>query len=149
SYLSFTGLSWAYTYEALPTMEDGHTPGYADIGSGQNWIDSSWPYWNNIIGAAVELSGAQRCTFTRCRIGHTGGSGVVIGPYPDGAQYVESDFCTLDTCEIFDIGGHGVYIGDERSRDDHSWALSGQAASKDPSYWDLVERCKIQNFAVS
>ncbi len=150
--LTFDGLSWAFTHQPFPTMVDGMTPGYASIQTGQIWYDASWPYWNNMVYAAITMTGAQSCSLVRCRIAHAGGSGVIIGAgvtFGPPAIFTESNNCRLSQCEVFDIGAHGVYIGDERSIDDLAWALPGQSGpGTDPSNGNSVELSKIQNYGV-
>lgn len=150
--LTFDGLSWAFTHQPFPLMVDGVSPGYSSIQAGQVWLDSSWPYWNNIVDAAITMIGTQSCTLSRCRIAHTGGSGVIIGTaqgFTLPSNYTESNYCRLSICEVFDIGAHGVYVGDERGVDDHTWAAPSQSSSApDPSNGITIEYSKIQNYGV-
>jgi hypothetical protein len=79
-YLIFNNLDWGYTYQPMPTMADGVTPGYVNIQSGIQWNDANGGVTqNNIALGAIEMRGAQWCRMTACRIAHTGGTGVIIG----------------------------------------------------------------------
>ncbi len=77
-HLLFRGLDWAYTYQPMPTMTDHVTPGYVTSGNGRSWTDATNPYENILASGAITMLGAQDCKVVRCRIGHSGCSGVVV-----------------------------------------------------------------------
>lgn len=152
--VKFYGLDFAHTYQPFPT-ELGITPGYANVQAQLAWDDSeARPRQNNQLSAAVTMLGCTNCWLQRCRVGHTGGNGVIVGTdtvYPPGSdpEYIESNECRVQTCEIFDIGGHGVYVGDEYCDADHDWAAEADSSDRtDPSNGNVVTHCRIETFAV-
>lgn len=150
SHLDFYGLEWAYTYQPLPRLVDGVTPGYVDVQTGLEWNDSAVYYENNIPLGAVTMEGAQDCIFRHSRVAHTGGSGVIIGTValPNIPYFVESNNCIVQTCEVFDIGAHGVYVGDEFTAHDPAWEHTQSQATTDASNGNVVNTCRIENYSV-
>lgn len=59
------------------------------------------------VNAAVSVTGGEKITFTKCRIGHTGNYGVW---FHRGTQNSR-----VDQCEVFDLGAGGVRIGEGQS----------------------------------
>jgi hypothetical protein len=146
--LDFFGLDWAHTYQPLPTMGDGITPGYAAVQTGIPWNDQSIDQ-NNITSAAITMLGAQNVGFRACRVAHTGGTGIIVGTKEVDGGFYESNSCQISQGEFFDLGAHGVYVGDEFAHADVAWHKYDHSdAGHDPTNWVFVERCKIQNYGV-
>jgi len=93
--IHFRGLTFAYSEWALPAF------GYMGIQAGHHGTSMDRP--THTLPAAIHFDYATNCGLNRCRIAHTGASGVAFGP---GAQRN-----TVIGCDLGDIGGNGVLVG--------------------------------------
>ena len=96
--LRFHGIVFAHSRWNLP---EG---GYAGIQAGYNGTKNKPPAeLEKTLPVAIELQYAADCRFERCRIRHTGASGIGLG-----AGCIRN---RIVGCEIADIGGNGIHIG--------------------------------------
>lgn len=86
SHIDFRGIDFSLTESKLPQKGYGGSQGHPDLPS------------------AIELSGAQHCTFLRCTLSHSGNYGIGIG--------LGSHENRVTGCRFFDLGGGGVKVGD-------------------------------------
>jgi len=96
--LRFHGIVFEHSQWNLP---EG---GYAGIQAGYNGTKNKPPdEFEKTLPVAIELQYAADCEFIRCRIRHTGASGIGLG-----AGCLRN---RIIGCEIADIGGNGIHIG--------------------------------------
>ncbi|MFN0133593.1 MAG: right-handed parallel beta-helix repeat-containing protein [Phycisphaerales bacterium] len=153
--LDFFEISFAHTFQPLPLQAGSDIEGYTTVQGGRQWHDADYiatNRYNNVVAAAIEMRGAQRCHLRRSPVAHTGGSGVVvttkIRTNVDPTEFIESNGCRVSSCEIFDIGAHGVFIGDELAVFDAVWAAQ-QTNGTDPSCDNLVLGNRIEGYGVT
>jgi DNA-binding beta-propeller fold protein YncE len=136
--LHFKGLTFAYTEWTLPGF------GYMGIQAGHHGTSMDKPTY--VLPAAIHFDHAAECRLDRCRILHTGASGVAFGP------------CTrqnrLIGCEVSDTGGNGILIGWRGQGPDHIIAGAGDeslsADWKNPAdapAGNEVSNCVVHNCA--
>lgn len=98
--LRFEGIAFYHASWRLPEF------GYIGIQAGHYGTRTDAPTY--VLPAAIELRYAEQCRFDRCRIAHTGASGIAFG-----AGCRDN---TVTHCALTDIGGNGVMVG---MRDGH------------------------------
>ncbi len=93
--LYFEGLTFAHAEWALPEF------GYVGIQAGH--YGTSMEARSYVLPGALKFHRAEGCGVTRCRVTHTGASGIVLGAGCRGN--------TLMQCDLEDIGGTGIMVG--------------------------------------
>lgn len=93
--LHFEGLTFSHAEWALPEF------GYVGIQAGH--YGTSMEARSYALPGAVKFSRAENCGVTRCRVTHTGASGIVLG-----AGCRDN---TISQCVLEDIGGTGIMVG--------------------------------------
>ncbi len=91
----FKGLTFAYAEWALPAF------GYMGIQAGHHGTSIDKPTY--VLPLAIQFDYAADCGLHRCRIVHTGASGVGFGPGTQRNKVIG--------CELYDIGGNGIMVG--------------------------------------
>ncbi len=135
-YMHFEGLAFEHTSWTLPSDR------YAGIQACMfdNRYDNA-PGWDQ-VPAAITLTLAEHCTFTKCDIRHTGGSGLWIGE--------ASRSCAVSECHFYDISGNGIMIGEGRDRRIENqpwWKVAPDQVAKDNLVQrSLIETCGTQFF---
>lgn len=101
-FIKFEGITFGYTEWLLPDR------GYCGIQACMfDKRDSDGNGWDK-VPATIELDLADNCSFDKCTVKHTGGSGIWIR---------ENCFnCEISECHIIDISGNGINIGEGRDR---------------------------------
>lgn len=130
--LHFRGLTFAYTGWDLPPF------GYAGIQAGHH--GTSIRERIHVLPAAVEFAHARACGLDRCRILHTGASGIGIGP---GCRRN-----VIDRCEVRDIAGSGIMVGlrtDEVfTANNAAWGLISEWTDpQDVPHGNEVTNCRV------
>lgn len=110
--LHFEGLTFAHAEWSLPEF------GYVGIQAGHH--GTSMKKRAYVLPGAVKFSRAENCGLTRCRIAHTGASGIVLGA---GCR----DNAILQ-CDLEDIGGSGIMVGWRGDALDRDGFLSGDSS---------------------
>jgi len=110
--LRFEGLAFEYCGWSLPEF------GYLGIQAGHH--GTTMQERTHVLPLALEFTYAEDCLLSRCRVAHTGASGVGFG---EGCRRNK-----VDRCEMFDIGGNGVMVG---WRGDYLGLTGNESLSKD------------------
>jgi len=132
--ISFEGITFEHSSWSIP--ETGYCGIQACMHTDRSKKENTW----SSVPAAIELLQAEDCSFVRCTIRHTGGSGIWIGSRCSG--------CTVEECHIHGISGNGVSIGEGQDRlvDGIPWWVSrpDEVSSDNRISHSLIEKCGVQ-----
>ena len=133
-HIRFEGITFEHTHWAIPNR--GYCGIQACMFTDRSKTETGW----SKVPAAIELNLAESCSFDKCTIRHTGGSGIWIGRNCSG--------CSINESFIYDISGNGVSIGEGQDRlvdGDPWWSSSPDEVSRDNRVsHSLVEQCGQQ-----
>lgn len=126
SNVHFKRLNFAHSAQPFP-KHTGETadPGYNTVGAGNYW--SNHNLGANALSGAIEFQNASDCSVSHCRIGHTGGHGIMM--------YGEDN--VVEGTEVFDVGGTGIHLG---------FASPGLPQSSEITRRALVDNCYVHDY---
>jgi hypothetical protein len=101
-HIRFEGITFEHSAWSIP--ESGYCGIQACMHTDRTKETGTW----SKVPAAIELHLAASCSFDRCTIRHTGGSGIWIGS--------NCSDCSILASHIHDISGNGVSIGEGQDR---------------------------------
>lgn len=134
SHISFEGITFEYTAWSIP--ETGYCGIQACMHTDRSLKENSW----SEVPAAIELDLADHCSFERCTIRHTGGSGIWIRE--------NCTACSIQGSHIHGVSGNGISIGEGQSRmvdKEPWWRKKPEEVSAGTQISNcLIEQCGLQ-----
>lgn len=134
SNMHFEGITFEHTAWTLP--EKGYCGIQACMFTDRTSGTSSW----SKVPAAIELNLADHCSFSKCTIRNTDGTGIWIRRQCEG--------CVVSDSHIHDISGNGVSIGEGNDRlvEGEPWwkSVPGEVSMGNRISRSLIEDCGKQ-----